>query len=217
MSIGVIAILLSLLLPGLSSARGAARQGVCLSNLRQAYVACRMYADDHAGLGPAIGQPYVSLPFWALVVQDGYAPSHKPGTKAYSTRSVLVCPGVDGAYPERMTRTYAMNATGHAGLTPPDAPPDPDDYDEIGTTAHIALDLVPAPSLAVLLVDSAVAFIPDGAPPPTQTSSVIDFRQPGHVASRLGRFHAGSFDGAMLDGSARPWGEVPERWLEPLP
>lgn len=227
--IAVIAILISVLLPSLAGARELGRQGVCLSNLRQSYVACRLYANDHAGLGPAIGQPYVSVPFWALVVQE-YAgaaidPDNQTGdgqrldVELYSTRSVLVCPTVDAAYASDMTRTYAMNATGHAGLVPPEGPADPDDYDDERTTAHIDFDRVVSPSGYVLLTDSAVTYIPDDAPPPSRTSSVIDFRQDEHVLTRLGKFHSTNkaFGGVLLDGAARSWTDVPDAWRDPLP
>jgi len=213
--IAIVAVLLSILLPTLGSAREAGRQAVCLSNLRQAFAACRLYANDHDGHGPAIGVPWGEIPFWALVVQE-YAGQAGEGTEKYAADSVLVCPTIQRFYPQEMTRTYAMNATGHAGLTPEDAPPDPDDYDV--ERAHIDFDALFAPSRTPLLVDSAIAFIPDGAPPPTRTSSVIDFRQEDHVAERLGRFHAReSFDAAMLDGSARSLVEVADKWEEPLP
>lgn len=223
MTIAIITVLISILLPTLGSAREAGRQGVCLSNLRQAYIACQTYADAHDGQGPAIGQPYIALPFWALVVQEASGASFDHErvngdgealhVDLYSTSSVLVCPTVDAAYAEDMTRTFAMNATGHAGAG------DPDDYDQEGTTAHINFALVTRTSDTPLLMDSAVSYFPDGAPPPTRTSSVIDFRQASHVEKRLGRFHWGdrAYDAAMFDGSARSHVEVPSHWLDSLP
>jgi prepilin-type N-terminal cleavage/methylation domain-containing protein len=44
----IIAILVALLLPVLSKAKGAARKTVCINNTRQINLAMRMYADDHA-------------------------------------------------------------------------------------------------------------------------------------------------------------------------
>jgi len=51
--VGVIAILISILLPALSNARQAARQIQCLSNVRQIAVANIMYANDNKGSLPA--------------------------------------------------------------------------------------------------------------------------------------------------------------------
>jgi general secretion pathway protein G len=50
--IAVIALLASLLLPVLASAKGKARQAKCASNMRQIGLALQMYADDHDGWMP---------------------------------------------------------------------------------------------------------------------------------------------------------------------
>ena len=47
--IGIIALLISILLPSLNQAREQARQTQCLSNLRQLGLAFVMYANDHQG------------------------------------------------------------------------------------------------------------------------------------------------------------------------
>src|SRR5262245_11111684 len=125
--IAVIAVLVSILLPALSGAREAGRSALCLSNLHQGAIACRVYADESKGRGPAIGQPYAQLPNWALVVQS-YSGKDGASTELYSSRSILVCPTIAAYYrDEPMTRTYAMNATGHSGL-----PGDPDNFDDPG-------------------------------------------------------------------------------------
>ncbi|MCC6659789.1 MAG: type II secretion system protein [Phycisphaerales bacterium] len=201
-SIAVIALLVGILLPALRHAREAARSAVCLSNLRQMAAAISIYADENRGVGPALGEPYLTLPNWALVVQS-YAGAAGEGTGAYSHRSVLVCPTVDAAYPEDMTRTYAINGTGHAGLGN-----DPDNYDDPQNPGYLRLDRED-PLTFVLLLDSAVTSIPSNAPPPTRTASIIDFRQRDHQA-RIGWFHgAGSRPArnqAMADCSARTLG-----------
>lgn len=50
--VGVIAILISILMPALSAARAKARSAVCLSNLRQVGLALVAYAEDHNGVVP---------------------------------------------------------------------------------------------------------------------------------------------------------------------
>ncbi len=50
--LAVIALLASLLLPALASAREKGRRTVCLSNLRQIGIAIQMYAQDHEGRIP---------------------------------------------------------------------------------------------------------------------------------------------------------------------
>src|SRR5690554_5482520 len=50
--IGILAILISLLLPTLSSARRSARTAACLSNIRQLGMTFRFYAMDNNGYLP---------------------------------------------------------------------------------------------------------------------------------------------------------------------
>ena len=53
--IGIIAILISILLPALNRARDKARSIQCMSNLRQIYMFCAMFAQDNKGLLPRPG------------------------------------------------------------------------------------------------------------------------------------------------------------------
>lgn len=217
--IAVIAILLGVLMPTLGAAREAGRSAVCLSNLRQASVICGLYADAYQGRSPALGVPWAEIPNWALVVlQD----SGRAGASSdlYTGRSVLVCPAAQGRSGEELTRTYAINGTGHArDATVPGRASDPDNYDVEQT--HIRTDLADPQRAGPLLLDSAAAKPEPGAPPPSRTASVLDFRQPAHVADRIGRPHpAGITNVVRLDGSASamPCGEgVPSTWLTPLP
>lgn len=51
-SIAIIGVLISIMLPGLSGVREHARRVICASNLRQVGLGLSMYSDDHAGLLP---------------------------------------------------------------------------------------------------------------------------------------------------------------------
>jgi prepilin-type N-terminal cleavage/methylation domain-containing protein len=220
-SVAIAAVLISLLLPALSSARESGRSAACLSNLRQCDIACRQYADENKGRSPAVGQPYSTWPNWALVIQANAGVAGTDATDLYSTRSVLICPSIQAHYGGGMQRTYAMNATGHSGQPASGgAPADPDNYDDAAHPAYIRMDSVQFPSATALLVDSAAP--PSNTtdpPPPTRTASTLDFRQDDHVQHRLGWFHGRNrfFDGAMFDGSARVFGELPSAWQHPLP
>lgn len=212
--VAILALLLAVLLPALGQARAAGQAAICLSNLRQAFLACRTYADEHRGYGPAIGEPYGELPNWGLVVQRF---AHEDGTtpaELFRVKSVLVCPAAQRIYGGLMTRTYAMNATGHGG-----APGDPDDFDDPQRRGHIHLDRVQRPAERVLLVDAARAPILGDAPPPTRTASVLDFRRPEHVTLRLGWHHqrGRAFQLVWLDGSVSAERRVTPAWTEPLP
>jgi prepilin-type N-terminal cleavage/methylation domain-containing protein/prepilin-type processing-associated H-X9-DG protein len=55
--IGVIALLISILLPALNKARAQAQRTACLSNLRQLGVGMRIYANDHADRLPNSNPP----------------------------------------------------------------------------------------------------------------------------------------------------------------
>lgn len=214
--IAVVAVLISLLLPALTGAREAGRSAACASNLRQGGMVCRQYADENKGKSPAIGQPYADLPNWALVVQTYAGQTGTTAGEMYSMRSVLVCPTVAAVYrQEPMTRTYAINATGHSGLAG-----DPDNYDDVLRPAYIRMDAVPFPSGTPLLMDSAVPPpTVSNPPPPTRTASMLDFRLEDHVRDRLGRFHGRQrrFNVVAFDGSARAHGEVKDGWSRPLP
>ena len=212
--IAVIAVLISLVLPALAGARESGRAVICLSNLRQAGIACRGYADENRGLSPAIGQPYASLPNWALVVQQSSGLSGTSGGDLYAAGSVLVCPTSRARNGAGMQRTYAINATGHAGLGT-----DPDNYDLIAPQAHIRLDRVQFPSLLPLLLDSSPSPVGPDAPPPTRTASVLDFRQADHITIRLALIHAQGhgFQAVCIDGAAAARREVPAEWAQPLP
>ena len=56
--IGIIALLISILLPSLSAARRNANTVKCLSNLRQIGTAMQLYADDFKGAIPVVRQDY---------------------------------------------------------------------------------------------------------------------------------------------------------------
>ena len=53
--IGIIALLISILLPSLNKAREAARRVKCISNMRQIVLAMNMFAQDNKGLMPCEG------------------------------------------------------------------------------------------------------------------------------------------------------------------
>jgi prepilin-type N-terminal cleavage/methylation domain-containing protein len=220
--IAIIALLLAILLPTLASAREAGRAVVCLSNLRGMFTICRTYADENKGLLPAIGQPYASIPNWALVIQSSIGSGGNAAASAsdlYAAGSILVCPTSRRVNGAGMTRTYAMNATGHAGINA-----DLDNYDSLTPQAHIAVDRISSPSRFPIFIDSAPATPAPGSPPPTRTASVIDFRQRAHD-DRIARIHRsgarvtspGKFHAVHADGSANVYADPPDFWAEPLP
>ena len=63
-ALAIIGVLLAILLPVFSKARGAARKISCVSNLRQAGVAALAYTGDHDGFLPPRN------PYQGLIVND---------------------------------------------------------------------------------------------------------------------------------------------------
>jgi prepilin-type processing-associated H-X9-DG protein len=100
--IGIIAVLISLLLPALSAARRQATLARCLSNLRQIGIAVTSYANDnHGDIVPTItwagtsGSPLDDC--WAItLVNWGYLPNPHPPADGSTPapQSVLVCPAI---------------------------------------------------------------------------------------------------------------------------
>src|SRR5260221_6829200 len=63
--IAIIAILASLLLPALSSAKSKAKAIVCMSNTKQLMIGWNLYAGDNADVLPANDYPYHTKLAWA--------------------------------------------------------------------------------------------------------------------------------------------------------
>lgn len=211
--IAVVAVLIGLLFPALSAASEAGRLAVCSSNLRQTYVAIRAYADSARGSTPALGQPYSRMPNWGVAVQQAAGQAGTTTDAALTPNSVLVCPTTRSRFGRDVTRTYAINVTGHAGL-----PGDPDNYD--AAAVHVNMDKLARPGDAPLVLDAAMpTTIVPGSPPPTRSASVIDFRQAAHVKDRIGRVHGRDrrFSVAFFDGSVRTMKDVEAAWTTALP
>src|SRR5688500_14169307 len=75
--IGIIAILISILLPTLRSARQSAKNVQCLSNLRQIGMACVMYMQANKGVLPPVrfaatsNTSWTPGGFWANFLSEG--------------------------------------------------------------------------------------------------------------------------------------------------
>lgn len=213
-SVGVLAVLVAILGPALAAAREESRSTACRSNLRQIFLAARMYADANRGWGPALGEPYTRTPNWAIVVQKYAGVRGVHGDRMFSPESVLVCPTIQSHYAEEMTRTYATNVTGHAGR-----PEDPDNYDEPNHPAHVHVDQIAHPAQLPISMDSARTSVISDGPPAPRTASVIDFREESHREKRIGWFHSNrkAFNAGMYDGSGGAWRKLPIEWQRALP
>jgi prepilin-type processing-associated H-X9-DG protein len=104
--IGIIALLISILLPVLSNARKTAADTQCQSNIRQLCTALLMYANEFKGkYPPNIGTGGVGVQWWYDAERIG---RYLPKTKQFGTGSVygtvFLCPR-----DEEAGRSYAMN------------------------------------------------------------------------------------------------------------
>ena len=104
--IGIIAILISILLPALNRARDKARSVQCMSNMRQIYIYCAMFAQDNKGRLPRPGindPPSPDVDRTTPWAQDG------PGLANFTSgclwkyipagptrQQIILCPGDNG-------------------------------------------------------------------------------------------------------------------------
>jgi prepilin-type N-terminal cleavage/methylation domain-containing protein len=105
--IAIIALLAALLLPALNSARGTARQSVCLSNQRQISLGMLSFASDNRDLLPGTnGQPGGPVTHYGLGLGQVFPTGNMPAwysseswlvrNKLVPTRAVFQCPELAG-------------------------------------------------------------------------------------------------------------------------
>jgi prepilin-type N-terminal cleavage/methylation domain-containing protein/prepilin-type processing-associated H-X9-DG protein len=107
--IGIIALLISILLPALSKARDQANLVKCASNLRQLGVCALLYANDNKGqLFPNINSQsnFPNSNYWYDIDRVGrYLPNVTTFSSGSIATPVFVCP----SSPDGTIRSYAMN------------------------------------------------------------------------------------------------------------
>ncbi len=95
--IAIIAILASLLLPALSSAKQTAKRLGCMSNLKQFGLVFANYANDYNGLTPyALTSNALAYPAWFDMIGDTMSPTHSSYKIGAGTNfGVWQCPSND--------------------------------------------------------------------------------------------------------------------------
>jgi prepilin-type N-terminal cleavage/methylation domain-containing protein len=129
--IGIIAILIAILMPALTKARNQANLVKCMSQVRQIFLACQMFAQDNKGqlprpaIGPADNNPQAEKtcmflqPEWGLLdYTKGVMITYMPGGPK-AREEVWYCPGDLGEVTrgggaamsgERRNFSYSFNA-----------------------------------------------------------------------------------------------------------
>lgn len=159
-SIGTVAILLSLLLPPLAGARSSARQIASSSNLRQISSTIAMYAKDSDDLYPAIieGRMYqignsmsIGYPYWQInTVWPGVIYDYLPFDE---TPEVFISPGSRrNAYPS--SYVYSTSFVGSPLLWRPGSAALPE-YEHGQRTSDVAFS-----SSKALLWDNELSYLP---------------------------------------------------------
>ncbi len=81
--ISIIALLVSVLMPSLNKAKRAAHAAICLSNLHEFGIACKMYTQDHRGLMPPLPEQFD----WPVTLRPYYL-----------DKKLLLCPSAKKPY-----------------------------------------------------------------------------------------------------------------------
>jgi prepilin-type N-terminal cleavage/methylation domain-containing protein len=110
--IAVIAVILSLLIPGLGKARAMAKRMKCASNLRQIDVAMRLYLGDNKDTYPCAQDPVRNPNIWLWMGRGwrGFVAPYFGGKIDVNNPSVLLCPA-DNTEPNKYEATsysYSM-------------------------------------------------------------------------------------------------------------
>ena len=129
--IGIIALLISILLPTLSKARSSANTVKCLANLKQLATAGIMYENDNKGVLPPI--TYEGNPlgyFWANALVNGNTPTARRIVRSPPTRVDRACfsalkgditaisnNGNTGGFPQPLTQIADYGTMNFQGLT----------------------------------------------------------------------------------------------------
>ncbi len=117
--IGIIALLISILLPVLGKVRRQANLAACMAQLHDIGNAISMYTIDHKGTypGPCLGQVRVAYGTGGVTIADYLwrylrLTPPDPNSNKLSVAKVFLCPGFraanPGTYDENNVATYAM-------------------------------------------------------------------------------------------------------------
>jgi prepilin-type N-terminal cleavage/methylation domain-containing protein/prepilin-type processing-associated H-X9-DG protein len=121
--IAIVAVLAGILVVVVGKARGAARSGVCTSNLRQIYVAARLYAADNKDSTPWDNflVPLTGVSNTAGITLAKYLETPRSWTD-YAP-SVYTCPEMQSRFPSNIQSSCTYSANGYVGTHREDGTP----------------------------------------------------------------------------------------------
>jgi prepilin-type N-terminal cleavage/methylation domain-containing protein/prepilin-type processing-associated H-X9-DG protein len=171
--IGIIALLISILLPSLSKAREQARSVQCLSNLRQIGMATMMYTNDNRGLLPA-GAEGPPQKVWDWIYWDPTSsPYNDPSQGALAPYLSIKTSDSNAAGAFRCPSDDAINHQSNYGGRPPykysysmncyicDNSRAYSNYGN-GVNSNFKLSLVKNPTQKIIYIDESAQTINDG-------------------------------------------------------
>ncbi len=224
--VAVLAALVGLLMPALARARAGAADMQCANNARQIGIVFWAYANENDAVSPAIGQPYIVAPNWRYIVSLAHEGEGQTRGRIRPGNYVLICPNSKRAMGDGTVNSYAMNATGLAGLAAgalhPGSRPDRGDYNNAQRPAFVRMSQISRANVLPMVSEAAqrldAPIYPDVGRLPIAYAEV-DYRQPAHRAERMGRFHRNNteFTFVAYDGGAGSHAEIPDEWQTPLP
>lgn len=208
--VAIVAVLAAMLLPALQKAKEKARQGVCISNLRQMGMAVLLYVDESAGHlpfcdnWPSATENYAGpwpLLLWPVYLQDAkvfVCPSKARGNINFQTVGYCTGPVTIQIGNPPVPVGYGWNKGWLPGGGGPGTPNEPRKYNDFATAATRLL----------LFADN----IGNNAALPDERSDCYIYAVPSTGPDSLGQGtiryrHTGTASGCFLDGHLEilPW------------
>lgn len=193
--IGIIALLISMLLPALNKARESAYQAACLSNLRSLGQSMMMYSNDHRGESPQV--QIGPNPTWMFQLWPYVSPSPAPGYKSYKplenwNNTIFNCPSGGNSHfrqHDDLGYIYSFNDWLRSAKDGKII------HERAGLSAH--LTRIKRPAEVFLLVEQAETWIPGLWFWSYKTVNPIS-----HPATELTAHHSGRTNALFADGHA---------------
>jgi len=210
--IGIIALLISILLPALSKAKESARTVACLSNLRQIGQASIMYSNDNQGWLVPVYMQTTALNGETISITLSHGRYVGPMKSPIMAPDVMYCPTAEmldmppkegwGGYKgwSGYFFGYVVNASLHG-------------FSLWGTSSYpkpVKRTTISNPSEYLELCDLSIYWAqypgPGGSPPVSSLASGVYFDNSNPAAYCLGLIHGGKAGNILhLDGSARTY------------